>query len=79
LIQLKTAKFTLWISQLVQVQCLEAKLELWVHVLAVAAVAVVQEAVVLTGWNAIERIKQTIDDLGILIHVLLKNKGAIFI
>jgi hypothetical protein len=50
-----------------------------VHVLAVAAVAVVQEAVVLTGWNAIERIKQTIDDLGILIHVLLKNKGAIFI
>lgn len=41
--------------------------------------AVVQEAVVLTGCGAIERIKQIIDDLGILIHVLLKNKGAIFI
>lgn len=78
MIQLKTAKFTLWISQLVQVWCPEAKLERWVHVLAaVAAVAVVE--VVLIRCLAIERIKQIIDELGILLDVMLKNKGAIFI
>jgi hypothetical protein len=73
--QLKTVKFILWISQLVQERSQEliplAKEDRLLSVLVVAAVAVVM--VVLEIWTAIERQKQTIDELGILMVAMLEN------
>jgi hypothetical protein len=73
--QLKTVKFILWISQLVQEHSQEliplAKEDRLLSVLVVAAEAVVM--VVLEIWTAIERQKQTIDELGILMVAMLEN------
>ncbi len=73
--QLKTVKFILWISQLVQEHSQEfsplAKEDRLLSVLVVAAVAVV--VVVLLVRIAIERQMQIIDDLGILMVAMLEN------